>query len=231
MEFLLLNNEIISILVTLIVAIMPLIIAIILRSTYFKEKFDKHSFDKYKYDELEATFEYCLNKNNPSSVKKIKAYKYKLLFDIADIQKIFVRIYLINFLTDNEINSLFLLDLIKFGKKKWIILPIIRKSGVIKLIKITVILAGITIYIILMAYLQYMFINSLNINYYIFIAVLAVYFLTILALISSLIFLYFEIIKYVLISLYIVYKVKRKSLVLKRRFYEKNDYKELQKYF
>ena len=76
-----------------------------------------------------------------------------------------------------------------------------------------------------------MFINSLETSYYIFIVVLAVYFLTILALISSLIFLYFEIIKYVLISLYIVYKVKRKSLVLKRRFYEKNDYKELQKYF
>ncbi|WP_035722650.1 hypothetical protein [Francisella philomiragia] len=207
MEFLLLNNEIISILVTLIIAIMPLIIAIILRSTYFKEKFDKHSFNKYKYDELEATFEYCLNKNNPSSVKKIKAYKYKLLFDIADIRKIFVRIYLINFLTANEINSLFLLDLIKFGKEKWIILPIIRKPDVIKLIKITMILGALTIFIIFMAYLYYIFINSLNINYYIFIALLAVYFLTILALISSLIFLYFEIIKYVLISLYIVYKV------------------------
>ncbi|AFJ43656.1 hypothetical protein [Francisella orientalis] len=58
---------------TLIVTIIPLIIAIILRLTYFKEKFDKHSFDKYKYDELEAIFEYCLNKNNPSSVKKNKS--------------------------------------------------------------------------------------------------------------------------------------------------------------
>ncbi|WP_145951739.1 hypothetical protein [Francisella uliginis] len=210
---------------------MPLIIAIILRSTYFKEKFDKHSFDKYKYDELEATFEYCLNKNNPNSVKKIKAYKYKLLFDIANIRKIFVRIYLINFLTDNEINSLFLLDLIKLGKEKWVILPIIRKSSVIKLIKITMILGALTIFIIFMVYLYYIFINSLNINYYIFIVVLAVYFLTILTLVSSLIFLYFEVMKYVLISLYVVYKVKRKSLVLKRRFYEKNDYKELQEYF
>ncbi|WP_212789084.1 hypothetical protein [Francisella halioticida] len=104
--------------VTLIAAVIPLIIAIALKSTYFKERFDRHSFNKYRYDELEVTFEYCSNKNNPSSVKKIKAYKYKLLFDIADIRKIFVRIYLINFLTDNEINSLFLLDLIKLGKEK-----------------------------------------------------------------------------------------------------------------
>lgn len=223
------DNNSITIVISIIATIISPIVPIFIKSSYFYKIFDKHSFSKSKYDELFDTIAFCLDGNNSSSLKQIKVYKYKTLFDNIDLRKVLVRGELLKYFSQEEIDFLFFTEMIKYYGNRWLLLPSLKRTILKLLILITLtlvlLLVGCCFFFIILNYLY-----SFSGNIIIFIALNIFLALTLACILLSVI-LYFYFFNYLIIALYIFKKVRKTQLKLVRFYYDKNDYKELCKYF